>query len=193
MRAGSTVVLRKGAGRAGSVEVTRARLPDPLTRDEVFARGLKIAVGQPLPDLALKTVAGAQTSMRKNLRAGRRTLVNVWATWCVPCATEMPELERLRPLLAARRIDLVGLNVDTAKGADVRGFVAARRVRYPVVLGGVAAAEGLYRTEELSVPMSILVDERGVVREIIAGWSERTQARLRALAAGEAGTAAGEN
>jgi len=40
--------------------------------------------------------------------------------------------------------------------------------------------------------MSILVDERGVVREIIAGWSERTQARLRALASGEAGTAGGE-
>lgn len=186
-KAGSTLLLRKGSGRITSAALPRAQLPDPLTRDEVFARGLKIAVGRPLPEIAVKTARGARASLRGSLRAGRRTLINVWATWCTPCATEMPELERLRPLLGARGIDLVGLNVDTAAGADVRGFVAAKRVRYPVLTGGVAAVESLYNTEEISVPMSILVDEHGVVREIIAGWSARTQERLRSLAAGEAG------
>ncbi|HEX7175190.1 MAG TPA: redoxin family protein [Pyrinomonadaceae bacterium] len=180
--AGSTVVLRKGAGRVDSVEVTRARLPDPLTRDEVFARGLRIAVGQPLPDLVLKTAAGAPSSMRKHLRAGRRTLVNVWATWCVPCRREMPELERLRPGLASRGIDLLGLNVDTDPKADVRGFLRENRVGYPVLLGGVPAVEGLYATDELSVPMSILLDEKGVVLEVIPGWSAKTQKQFEALA-----------
>ena len=183
--AGSTVLLRKGAGRAEVLPVGRAQLPDPLTRDQAFARGLKVAVGAPLPDVAVRTVAGASTSLRKQLRPGRKTLVNVWATWCVPCAAEMPELERLSPQLAARGVDLLGLSVDTDPKADLRGFLAARKVRYPVVAGGAAAAEALYSTDEMAVPMSVLVDERGVVLEIIAGWSGRTQARLRSLAGAE--------
>ena len=48
--AGKTLVLREGSGRAETVEVASARLPDPLTRAETFARGLKVAVGRPMPD-----------------------------------------------------------------------------------------------------------------------------------------------
>jgi hypothetical protein len=51
-----------------------------------------------------------------------------------------------------------------------------------MLLGGVAAIESLYATDELSVPMSIVVDERGIVEEIIPGWSAETQKRFRALA-----------
>ncbi|MDQ3805960.1 MAG: redoxin family protein [Acidobacteriota bacterium] len=180
-RAGSFVLLREGAGKAEALKVGRARLPDPLTREQTFARGLKISVGQPLPELALKTVGGETVTLRSQLKPGRRALVNVWATWCTPCRLEMPELERLRPRLAARGIDLVGLNVDTDPAADVRGFLRESRVGYPVLLGGVPAVEGLYATDELQVPMSILIDERGVVLEIISGWSAKTQKQFEAL------------
>ena len=53
-RAGSSLLLREGKGRAQALEIRRAQLPDPLTWVETFARGLKIAVGEPMPDLALK-------------------------------------------------------------------------------------------------------------------------------------------
>jgi len=45
----------------------------------------------------------------------------------------------------------------------------------------VSSIERLYATDELSVPMSILVDDRGVVQEIFPGWSEKTQKRFAAL------------
>jgi thiol-disulfide isomerase/thioredoxin len=181
-RAGSSWLLREGAGRAQTLATKRAALPDPLTREEVFARGLKIAVGRPMPELALRTVGRAPASLRSLLKPGRRLVVNVWATWCGPCRTEMPELERLRARLAANGVDLVGLNVDTDPAADLRGFLREHRVGYPVYVGGVAAVESLYATDELQVPVSILVDERGVVREIIPGWSAKTQRRFEALA-----------
>jgi thiol-disulfide isomerase/thioredoxin len=181
-RAGATLLLREGTGRAQEVTVARASLPDPLTRTEAFALGLKIKVGQPMPELALKPVGRVATSLRKQLKPGRRALVNVWATWCTPCAAEMPELEKLRAPLAARGIDLIGLNVDSDPAADVGGFIRAHRVQYPNYLGGVGAIESLYATDELSVPMSLIIDDKGVVSEIIPGWSAETRKRFSVLA-----------
>ena len=180
-RAGSTVLLRRGAGHAEGLKLTAARLPDPLTRDQMFARGLKLTVGQPLPELLVKTPEGQTVQLRQRLQPGRQMLINVWATWCLPCRKEMPELEKLRPGLAANKIDLVGLNVDSDPQADVRGFLKEFRVGYPIYLGGVGSIERLYATDELSVPMSILIDERGIVQEVFPGWSEKTQKRFAAL------------
>jgi thiol-disulfide isomerase/thioredoxin len=188
LAAGSTLVLREGSGKIESLKLGPASLPNPLTKAEIFARGLKIKIGQPLPDFALKTMSGAAGTIKNKFKAGRRTLINVWATWCVPCATEMPELEKLRPRFAARGVDLIGLNVDTEKNANIRGYVTQKRVTYPNFAGGVAALEQIYATDELRVPLTILVDEKGIVRDLIPGWSAQTQQKFAALA-GEAKTA----
>jgi thiol-disulfide isomerase/thioredoxin len=179
---GSTLLLKAGTGKAQTLALGRANLPNPLTKAEIFARGLKIQIGKPLPDFALKTVGGAAArSLQKQFKPGRQTLINIWATWCLPCAKEMPELEKLRPGLAAQGIDLIGLNVDAQPDADVRGYVARRRVNYPIFVGGVGAIEQLYATDDYSVPLSILVDEKGVVKDLIPGWSAETQRKFAAL------------
>jgi thiol-disulfide isomerase/thioredoxin len=181
LNAGSTVLLKEGAGKTQTVSLGKAKLPNPLTKAETFARSLKIAVGKPLPDFAVKTMGGAASSMRKQFKPGRRTLINIWATWCIPCAREMPELEKMRAALAARSVDLLGINVDTETGANVRKYVAEKRVNYPILLGGVTAIEQLYATDELSVPLSILVDEKGIVQDLIPGWSAETQRKFAQL------------
>ena len=182
---GATLLLKKGSGKINAISVGQTNLPNPLTKAEMFARDLKIKVGAPLPDFAVKTLTGKASSVKKQMRAGRRTLINVWATWCVPCAKEMPELERMRAQLAANKIDLIGLNVDAEKGANVRGYIAQKRVTYPNLIGGVTAIENIYATDELSVPLTILVDERGIVTDLIPGWSAETQRKFDALTGGE--------
>ena len=182
---GATLLLKKGAGKAQNITVGKANLPNPLTKAEIFAQGLKIKIGQPLPDFAVKTLNGAASSVKKQMKAGRQTLINVWATWCVPCAKEMPELERMRSKLAANKIDLIGLNVDTEKGANVKGYIAGKRVTYPNVIGGVPAIEQIYATDELSVPLTILVDAKGIVTDLIPGWSQETQRKFNVLTGGE--------
>ncbi len=182
---GSTLLLKAGTGKAQAVAIGKANLPNPLTKAEIFAQSLKIKIDEPLPNFAVKSLSGAATSMKKQMKAGRQTLINIWATWCVPCAKEMPELEKMRPQLSARGVDLIGINVDTEKNANIKGYVANKRVTYPIVIGGVAAIENIYATDELSVPLTILVDDKGIVKELIPGWSAETQRKFNLLVGGE--------
>jgi thiol-disulfide isomerase/thioredoxin len=176
--AGATLMLKQGTGRAQVTELGRTRLPDPLTKAEIFARGLKIKIGAPLPDFPIKTLSGGKSSVRKQLKPGRQTLLNIWATWCVPCATEMPELQKMQAQLDARGIDLIGLNVDVERNAQISQYLAKKRIRYRTFIGGVPAIEQIYATDELSVPLSILVDEKGIIRDLIPGWSAETRRRF---------------
>jgi hypothetical protein len=98
----------------------------------------------------------------------------------------MPELERLRPRLAAQGLDLIGLNVDTEPGTDISGFLASTGAQYRNYVGGVAVVEQLYATDELTVPMSLLLDENGTLIEIIPGWSAESRRRFALLAGTEA-------
>lgn len=180
--ANSTVLLKENSGQAQNIGLAKGNLPNPLTKAEVFARGLKIKIGEPLPDFALKTIVGVKSSMKKQLKPGRQTLINIWATWCIPCATEMPELEKMRTKLAARGVDLIGLNVDTEQtNAKIKSYLAEKRVAYSNVIGGIPAIEKIYATDELSVPLTILIDEKGIVRDLIPGWSAETQRKFEVL------------
>jgi thiol-disulfide isomerase/thioredoxin len=191
--AGSTQILKEGIGKAGKISIARSKLPDPLTKAEMFARGLKLQIGKPLPDFVLKTMAGAASSMQKQLKPGRSTLINIWATWCIPCAKEMPELEKMRSRLAARKIDIIGVNVDTETNVNVKGYVAQKRVTYPILLGGIPAIERIYATDELSVPLSILVDDKGIVKDLIPGWSAETRKKFDLMVGNEAAQATAES
>ena len=179
--AGTTLLLKEGAGKSRPVSVAKTDLPDPLTKAQALARTLKISIGKPLPDFAIKRLSGASNTVSKLLKPGRRTLINIWATWCLPCAKEMPELEKIKTSLAAAGVDLIGLNVDTEKNANVRKYIADKRVTYLNVIGGLPAIEGIFATDELTVPLSILIDEHGLVVDLIPGWSAETQRKFQSM------------
>ena len=113
---------------------------------------------------------------------GRRTLLNIWATWCIPCRKEMPELELLAPQLAAVGIDLVGLSIDTEKTKErVHPFRESLGITYPSYFSDTNEVAGLFRGANIFVPMSILLDEDGQPVRVFSGWSPETQAALEEL------------
>ena len=94
----------------------------------------------------------------------------------------MPELERLRAALEKNGVDLIGLNVDADPDARVQEFLKKVPVAYPIYIGGVPAISQLFATDELTVPLSVVIDKNGRVEQLISGWSSDTKKRFESLA-----------
>ncbi len=182
LTANASLILREGAGKAESIKVPMAKLPDPLTSDELASRTLKIRLGQPMPDLMVKGLDGKVLQLKQRLKPGRKLLVNFWATWCGPCATEMPELQRLHASLAANGVDLVGVSVDAEPDAKVGEFAHKMGAQYPIFVGGVPVIEKVFEGDQMAVPLSVVIDDQGRVLEIISGFSAATQKKFAQLA-----------
>jgi thiol-disulfide isomerase/thioredoxin len=98
---------------------------------------------------------------------GKVVLVNVWATWCVPCRAEMPLLERMYERHRGEGFVLLGLSVDRASPATVRRFAEEHGVTYPIAVVGpdvVTAFGGV-----LGYPTSFLIGRDGIVRHRVLG------------------------
>jgi thiol-disulfide isomerase/thioredoxin len=74
----------------------------------------------PVPDVAFSDETGAARSLT-DFR-GKFVLLNIWATWCVPCRTEMPTLDRLQGLLGGPDFEVVALSIDRSGPEVVRRF-----------------------------------------------------------------------
>lgn len=103
---------------------------------------------------------------------GTALVVNLWATWCAPCVTEMPALDRLEGAVAGDGIAVLPLSADREGAKVVKAFYGANDIRYlPVMLdrmGKVARALGVP-----GLPTTVLYDREG--REVgrvigIAEW-----------------------
>jgi thiol-disulfide isomerase/thioredoxin len=180
--AGVSLRLREGAANYETVKETPAKLPDSLTREARLLATLKLQKGKPFPALQVNQLAGKPAPLSLMIPKGRKALINLWATWCIPCLKEMPELDRLYPLLKARNVALIGLSIDTEGIGVVRNYLRKRPVRYPIVNITEAGIAQIFNTDEIAVPLSVLLDEQGRVLKVFGGWSQQTARELNALA-----------
>jgi len=84
----------------------------PLAKGEVAAVQVPKA-SQIIPDLAFAGPDGQATSL--SALKGKTLLVNLWATWCVPCREEMPALDKLQAQYGGERFEVVAVNIDTTR------------------------------------------------------------------------------
>ena len=116
-------------------------------------------VGQPAPQLVVPQLDGHEFDLAQ-LR-GKVVLVNVWATWCSPCRSEMPTLNAFYRRYHSRGLDLIGLSIDEAPDAAKVGQVM-RQFSYPGALASAARVNGF--GDPVAVPITYVIDARGVVR-----------------------------
>jgi len=154
----------------GAVDV--AKKIAPLAKGEVAALTMATAPLR-LPDLAFEDADGKPRKLSD--WRGKTVLVNLWATWCVPCRKEMPALDGLQAKLAGPNFQVVAINIDTRDPEKPKNFLKdanLTRLNYfsdPKAkvfqdLKAIGRATGM--------PTSVLVDPQGCEIATIAGPAE---------------------
>jgi thiol-disulfide isomerase/thioredoxin len=166
--------LKRGAAGdpacRGAVELAR-RLA-PLAHGEVA--GLTMATAPlRLPDLAFEDAEGK--SKKLSDWRGRAVLVNLWATWCVPCRKEMPALENLQTRLGGPNFEVVAINIDTRDPEKPKNFLKEAnltRIGYFSDPKAKVFQDLKAISRALGMPTSVLVDSEGCEIATIAGPAE---------------------
>ncbi|MBN8980908.1 MAG: TlpA family protein disulfide reductase, partial [Rhizobiales bacterium] len=103
---------------AAAVDI--AKKIDPLAKGEVAALTMATKPRQ-LPDLAFDDANGKPRKLSE--WRGKTVLVNLWATWCVPCRKEMPALDKLQTMLGGKDFEVVAINIDTRDPDKRKNFL----------------------------------------------------------------------
>jgi len=121
-------------------------------------------VGTPAEDFQLVDLNG--NPQRLGDYRGKVVLLNFWATWCKPCTTEMPAMQRTYDKLREKGFVVLAVN-ELEDETEVREHIRQFGHTFPVLMdrdNKVANQFGVY-----GLPVSFFIDERGVVREYIKG------------------------
>jgi len=149
--------------------VDLARKLAPLAQGEVAALTMATTPLR-LPDLAFED-AGGKPRKLSDWR-GRTVLVNLWATWCVPCRKEMPALEGLQTRLGGPDFEVVAVNIDTRDLQKPKNFLKeAHLTRLSYFSDQKAKVFQVLKEigRALGMPTSVLVDGQGCEIGTIAG------------------------
>jgi thiol-disulfide isomerase/thioredoxin len=141
--------------------VTIAKTIEPLVHGEVAA----LAVAQtpfPMPDLTFKDVHGADKTLAD--WHGRTVLLNLWATWCIPCRREMPALDALEARLGGPDFQVVAVNIDQRDPQKPLAFLKEVGVSHLTYYSDSSAHvfEDLKEAgKAFGMPTTMLVDRNG--------------------------------
>jgi peroxiredoxin len=163
---GAIVSLLGGALWFGSVQL----------KDELVG----VDVGTAAPMFAGTTVDAQPKRKSLDDYRGKVVLVNVWATWCIPCRTEMPSIQALHEAMGPKGLQVVAVSIDDAGDADkIRKFMRDMKLTFEVLHDPSKAVEGAYQTT--GVPETFVIAADGTIRKKVIGdsdWNSEPNRRL---------------
>jgi len=155
---------------AGAVDL--AKKIGPLAHGEVAALTMATSPLR-LPDLAFEDADGKPRKLSE--WRGKTVLVNLWATWCVPCRKEMPALDSLQTKLGGKDFEVVAINIDTRDPEKPKNFLKEAnltKLGYFTDTKAKVFQDLKNIGKALGMPTSILVDAQGCELGTIAGPAE---------------------
>ena len=166
--------FKRGSGgdTACSGAVDLARKIAPLAHGEVAALTMATTPLR-LPDLAFEDAEGKPRKLSD--WRGKTVLVNLWATWCVPCRKEMPALDSLQTKLGGKDFEVVAINIDTRDPDKPRNFLKEAnltRLGYFADQKAKVFQDLKSVGKALGMPTSVLVDGQGCEIANLAGPAE---------------------
>jgi thiol-disulfide isomerase/thioredoxin len=160
------------ADSACGAAVDLSRKLAPLAHGEVAALTMA-STPLRLPDLAFDDADGKPRKLSD--WRGRTVLVNLWATWCVPCRREMPALDRLQTKLGGKNFEVVAINIDTRDPEKPKSFLKdanLTRLSYYSDEKAKVFQDLKAMGRALGMPTSVLIDGQGCEIATIAGPAE---------------------
>jgi thiol-disulfide isomerase/thioredoxin len=152
--------------------VALAKKIAPLARGEVAAVNMAKSPLR-LPDFAFQDAAGKPLTLA-NWR-GRTVLLNLWATWCVPCRKEMPALDALEQRLGGPGFEVVAINIDTRDPDKPKAWlkdVGIAKLGYYADPAAKTFQDLKAAGRAFGMPTTLIVDPQGCEIGTIAGPAE---------------------
>jgi cytochrome c-type biogenesis protein len=147
-------------------------LPNPEASIHLEGSGVEILPPveriEPAPEIELKNIAGAPFRL-SDLR-GRVVFLNFWATWCVPCRSEIPEINAMYHDLEAQGLTVVGASWNDSV-SDIQQFQKEIKVEYPILLESEGVGDRFGGIQ--SFPTTFIIDREGRIRYKVFGKHNR--------------------
>lgn len=184
---GLAAVYGIGAMQRNPTEAACRPAAELVKRLTPFARGEVAAVGiaanpKRLPELAFADADGKPRTLA-DFR-GKTVLLNLWATWCVPCRKEMPALDALQGKLGGDRFEVVAVNIDTRNLEKPRAWlqeVGITRLGYFADPSAKVFQDLKAIGKAFGMPTTLLIDPQGCELGTLAGpaeWASEDAVRL---------------
>ena len=132
----------------------------------------QIAVGARAPDYRTMDLATGDSVALRERYKGHVTLVNIWATWCIPCRVEMPAMQRLYDSLSPRGFRIAAVSIDQEGPEVVRDFAASLKLTFDILQDRRGDIQQAYQTT--GVPESFLLDTNGIIMKRVIGAHDWT-------------------
>lgn len=137
-----------------------------------------VITGAEAPDFTFASIDGGEVTL-SDFEGEKVVLVNVWATWCTPCVTEMPSMQRLYEALQGEEFEILAVSVDAPTGqrdalgnpgGNLRTFTDDLGLTFPILHDPEGSINALYQTT--GVPESFVIGKDGVIYKKVAGPTE---------------------
>ena len=131
-------------------------------------------------DFSLPGVDGSRVQLSHHLEDNKVVLLNFWATWCAPCASELPHLQDMYDSYKDQGFVVVGVSMDGPETRDeVQPFVDRYGLGYPVVIDEDSRVGDLYNPTR-AAPFNVLIGRDGTVVWQKEGYHPGDEEELRA-------------
>ncbi len=160
------------AAAACAPAVATARRIAPLAHGQIAALTVARTAFR-VPDLAFKDAAGRDRRLAD--WRGRTVLLNLWATWCVPCRKEMPALDALESKLGGANFEVVAVNIDTRDPQKPLAFlkeIGVTRLAYYSDPSAKVFEDLKTAGKAFGMPTTLIVDRAGCEIGEMAGPAE---------------------
>ena len=127
-----------------------------------------VTTGTVAPDFEVNDLQGGR--VRLSDHKGKVVLVNIWATWCLPCRYAMPAMERLYQEMGEEEFEIMAVSIDAELGlldeagevgGDIQAFADSLGLTFPMLHNPSGDIQGLYRTTLVSE--SFLIGRDGII------------------------------